>query len=116
MIELDQKGFEKSDLELTRKAAEEDYMVYRKKAQEAEIVNALNREKIVNVNLADAAGVNYKPTSPKLMTNLMVFFVIGLIAALVGALLAEHISPVVRGEDTVRRQLGLEVLATIPEA
>lgn len=116
MIELDQKGFEKSDLELARKATEEDYMVYRKKAQEAEIVNALNREKIVNVNLADAAGVNYKPVSPKLMTNLMVFIIIGLIAALVGALLAEHISPVVRGENSVRRQLGLEVLATIPEA
>lgn len=116
MIELDQKGFEKSDLELARKATEEDYMVYRKKAQEAEIVNALNREKIVNVNLADAAGVNYKPVSPKLMTNLLVFIIFGFIAALVGALLAEHISPVVRGEDSVRRQLGLEVLATIPEA
>jgi len=116
MMELDQKGFEKNDLELTRKTVEEDYMVYRKKAQEAEIVSALNREKIVNINLADAAGVNYKPTSPKLMTNLMVFIIIGLIAALVAALLVEHISPVVRGEDTVRRQLGLEVLATIPEA
>lgn len=116
LMELDQRGFEKGDLELTRKTAEEDFMVYRKKAQESAIVSALNREKIVNVNLADAAGVNYKPVSPKLMTNFMVFMIIGLIAALVGALLAEHISPVVRGEASVRRQLGLEVLATIPEA
>ena len=116
MLEMDQKGFEKNDLELTRKAAEEDYMVYRKKAQEADIVNALNREKIVNVNLADAAGVNYNPISPKPATNFMVFIIVGLIAAITGALLAERINPVVRGEDSVRRQLGMEVLASIPEA
>jgi uncharacterized protein involved in exopolysaccharide biosynthesis len=116
IIELDQKGIEKSDLERTRTVTEDDYLLYRKKAREAEIINALNREKILNVNLADAASVNYKPVSPKLMTNLVVFIVIGLIAAMAGALLAERINPVVRSAESVRRQLGMEVLASIPEA
>jgi uncharacterized protein involved in exopolysaccharide biosynthesis len=116
LTELDQRGFEKGDLERTRTLTEEAYMLYHKKAQEAQIVSALNREKIVNVNLADAASVNYKPVSPKPFTNLAVSIVVGLIASLTAALIAERISPVARSEESIRRQLGLEVLASIPEA
>jgi len=114
VIELDRKSYEKSDLERARTVSEDAYLLYRKKAQEAEIVNALNQEKIVNVSLADPASANYRPVAPKPFTNLAVLVVVGLIAALAGAFIAERFNPVVRGEESVRR-FGMEVLASIPE-
>ncbi len=116
LLELDQKSFEKQDLERTRAVNEDAYLLYRKKAQEAEISNALNREKIVNVSLADAASVNYRPVSPRPLVNLAVLVLAGLITAIGSALTLEQLNPVVRTEEGLRHQFGLEVLASIPEA
>jgi uncharacterized protein involved in exopolysaccharide biosynthesis len=115
LMELDQKGFEKTELERTRTINEDAYLLYRKKAQEAEIVKALNQEKIVNVNLADAASVNYRPVNPRPLVNLMVLIIIGLIGGVAGALAIEQMNPVVRSAEGVRRQFGVEVLASIPK-
>jgi uncharacterized protein involved in exopolysaccharide biosynthesis len=116
LLELDQKSFEKQDLERSRAVNEDAYLLYRKKAQEAEISNALNREKIVNVSLADAASVNYRPVSPRPLVNLAVLVLAGLITAIGSALTLEQLNPVVRTEESLRHQFGLEVLASIPEA
>ncbi len=116
LLELDQKSFEKQDLERSRAVNEDAYLLYRKKAQEAEISNALNREKIVNVSLADAASVNYRPVSPRPLVNLAVLVLVGLITAIGSALALERLNPVVRTEESLHHQFGLEVLASIPEA
>ena len=78
---FDTKSLERADLERARAINEEAYLLYRKKAQEADIVNALNRERIVNFSLAEAPGVNRRPVSPKPLINLAVLMVVGLVAA-----------------------------------
>ncbi len=116
MIELDQKSYEKNDLERTRTVNEEAYLLYHKKSQEAEIANALTLEKVANVSLADAASPNYKPISPKPALNFAVFMLVGLLAAIAGAIAVEKMNPAVRNEASVRRHLGIEVLASISDA
>jgi uncharacterized protein involved in exopolysaccharide biosynthesis len=79
---FDAKSLERNDLERARAVNEEAYLLYRKKAQEADIVNALNQERIVNFSLAEPPGVNRKPVSPRPLVNLLALTLIGLMAAI----------------------------------
>jgi uncharacterized protein involved in exopolysaccharide biosynthesis len=76
------KSLERADLERARALNEEAYLLYRKKAQETDIINALNQERIVNFSLAEAPGVNRTPVSPKPLINLAALSVVGLAAAI----------------------------------
>jgi uncharacterized protein involved in exopolysaccharide biosynthesis len=97
---FDAKSLERADLERARAVAEEAFLLYHKKAQEAEISNVMNQAKIANINLAQPASVNHKPVSPKLLINLVVLLVIGLLAGLAAVLFVER-------ENLVRPQLAL---------
>jgi hypothetical protein len=77
----DTRSLERADLERVRTVNEEAYLLYRKKAQEADIANALNQERIVNFSLAEAPSANHKPVSPKLLINFAVLVAVGLMAA-----------------------------------
>src|SRR5262249_21911192 len=78
---FDIKSIERVDLERERAVNEEAYLLYHKKAQETDIVNALNQERIVNFSLAEAPSVNRRQVSPKPLINLAVLVVVGLMAA-----------------------------------
>ena len=77
---FDMKSLERADLERVRTVNEEAYLLYHKKAQEADIVNALNQERIVNFSLADAPSADHKPVSPRPLINLAILVVVGLMA------------------------------------
>ncbi len=87
---FDAKSLERAELERARAVNEEAYLVYHKKAQEAEISNVMNLAKITNVNLAQPASVNHKPVSPKPLLNLAVLLVVGLLAGLATVLYVER--------------------------
>jgi uncharacterized protein involved in exopolysaccharide biosynthesis len=116
VIELDRQSFTRAELERARAVNEEAYLLYHKKAQEAEISRSLDREKVVNVSLAEAARPAAQPVSPKPMTNFVVLCAVGLLAALAGAVAAEKLNPLLRHEDEVRSRYKIRVLARIPEA
>jgi uncharacterized protein involved in exopolysaccharide biosynthesis len=78
---FDVKSLERADLERARAVNEEAYLLYRKKAQESDIVDALNLERIVNFTLAEPPSVNHRPVSPKPLINFAVLMVVGLLAA-----------------------------------
>jgi uncharacterized protein involved in exopolysaccharide biosynthesis len=78
---FDMKSIERVDLERERAVNEEAYLLYHKKAQETDIVNALNQERVVNFSLAEAPSANRRPVSPKPLINLAVLVVVGLMAA-----------------------------------
>ena len=89
-------------------------MLYQKKAQEAEITNALNQQKVVNVNLAEAAQRSSRPVSPKPFVNLAVFILVGILTALAGCFAAEMLNPYLRTEEQVQRRYKMKILARIP--
>lgn len=114
VIQLDQKSFKRAELERTRAINEEAYLLYHKKAQEADIARALNKERVVNVSLAEAATAADRPVSPKPLINFVVLCVLGFIAGVAGAVLKEKLHPILRHEDDLRRRYKLRVLAKIP--
>jgi uncharacterized protein involved in exopolysaccharide biosynthesis len=115
LLEMDRRTFEKAELERTRAINEEAYLLYQKKAQEAEITKSLNRQKVVNVNLAEAAQRASRPVSPKPLLNLVMLLLVGSLAALAGSLIAEKMNPYLRSEEQVRRRYKLKILARIPD-
>ncbi|HEX4948216.1 MAG TPA: GumC family protein [Blastocatellia bacterium] len=115
LLEVDRRTFEKAELERTRAVNEEAYLLYQKKAQEADITKALNQQRIVNVNLAEAAQRASRPVSPKPLLNLAVLSVVGLLAALAGCFVAEKMNPYLRSKEQVQRRYRLKILAQIPD-
>jgi len=55
-LKLDQQSVVQQELLRTAKADEDSYLLFRKKAREARIADALDQSKIVNVAVAEAAS------------------------------------------------------------
>jgi uncharacterized protein involved in exopolysaccharide biosynthesis len=87
---FDAKSLEREGLERNRQLSQEAYLLYYKKAQEADIVNALDQQRVVNISLAEAATINRKPVSPKPLINFAVLLVLGLISAVAMAVFTER--------------------------
>ncbi|MBL8204157.1 MAG: hypothetical protein JNM09_08005 [Blastocatellia bacterium] len=115
LLEIDRRTFDKAELERTRAINEEAYLLYQKKAQETEITKALNHQKVVNVNLAEAAQRSSTPISPKPLLNLVVLLLVGALAALAGCFAAEKMKPYLRSEEQVERRYKIKILARIPD-
>jgi uncharacterized protein involved in exopolysaccharide biosynthesis len=96
------------------KAAEDKYLLYAGKREEARIGDALDRQGILNVAVAQ------EPTVPALPAHsVWKFVVLGLIAACVGGIgsgfAADYLSPSFRTPDEVVRYLHSPVLASLPK-
>jgi uncharacterized protein involved in exopolysaccharide biosynthesis len=112
---LETAGAAQDDLIRDAKTAEDNYLLYARKREEARISDALDQNGIVNVSIAEAAIVPALPT-----LHLGWLFAAGLFAGLtvsVGAAYAiDRIDPSFRTPDELGRYLDLRVLAAIPES
>lgn len=114
LLEVDRWAFEKAELERTRTINEDAWLLYQKKAQEAGVSKALNRHKVVNVSLAEAAHSSTRPISPKPLVNLIVLLVLGVLIALAATVLAERLNPRLRSEEQIQKRYKSRVLARLP--
>jgi uncharacterized protein involved in exopolysaccharide biosynthesis len=109
---LDQKEAVEQDLLRDKKAQEDNYLLYQRKQEEARISNALDRSRIVNVAVAEAAAV---PALPSRSRGLILLA--GLLAAIavsVAALAtAEYLNPSFRTSEDVQESLDVPVLASV---
>jgi uncharacterized protein involved in exopolysaccharide biosynthesis len=112
---LDQKSAVQQDLVRDVKAAEDNYLLYVHKREEARISDALDSKRIVNVSIAEAATVPALPDS-----HLGWVLVGGLFAAgmtsVGAAYTADRLDPSFRTPEELGRYLDVRVLASIPEA
>jgi len=111
--QLDRKSTTRNDLVRSVKAAEDNYLLYLHKREEARISDALDSQRIVNVSIAEAAAV---PALP--MLNLGWLLVGGLFAAGItsvgAAYAADRIDPCFQSPDELGSYLDVRVLASIP--
>ena len=110
---LDEKGATQNDLVRAAKAAEQNYLMYLQKQEEARISDALDRNRIVNVAIAESATVPALPTHSTLFTLLLG----GLLAtglSLASAYVADYIDPSFRTPQELYNTLDVPVLAAVP--
>lgn len=117
MDTLNSKAFEVESLYRDARAAEEDYLLYRKKFEEARISAAMDQEKFINVTVAQPAQMPRAPEPRGLILKLLVSVFVGLIGGVSLAFGMETFldRSFTTGED-IERRLGIPHLASIPDS
>jgi uncharacterized protein involved in exopolysaccharide biosynthesis len=111
---LDQQGMFQDDLVRNVKTSEENYLLYLHKREEARISDALDRKRIVNVSIAEAATIPALSTLHLAWVLIGGFFAAGIVS--VGSAYAvDRLDPSFRTPDELSRYLDMKVLASIPE-
>jgi len=103
------------DLQREKKEAEDNYQLYAKKREEARIADELDRQKITNVSIAEAAAVPQLPSSPNRPLNLVLGVFLAAFLSLGSVFSAEMLSDVVYTPGQLEAMTGAKVLATVPE-
>jgi uncharacterized protein involved in exopolysaccharide biosynthesis len=111
--ELGERAIQQQELQNDLKAAEDKYLLYAGKREEARIGDALDQGGILNVTIAE------QPVVPPLPTHSAFFFgCIGLVAAATSgtgiAFAADRLNPAFRTPDEVMAHMGTPVLASLP--
>src|SRR5204863_4791102 len=102
------------DLVRQAKAAEENFLLYSRKQEEARISNALDRQRIVNISIAQPPTASPSPVSPRWTLNLALGFLLAVLLSIVLALTVDQMDPSFRTPDEVEAFLSLPVLAALP--
>ena len=115
--DLNEKGFEIESLSREANAAEEDYLLYRKKHEEARISAAMDQQKLINVSVAEPAQRPLAPESRGLKIRLLAGLLAGILGGLGLALAVEvYFDHSFTTGDDLERVLGIPHLASIPDS
>jgi len=93
---------------------EEKYRTWLQRVEEARVSEEMNRKKMADIRVIQAADVPAKPITPKKGWNLLLGMLLGAVAGLGVAFLSEYISESFSTPGIAGKQLALPVLATIP--
>ena len=91
--ELGEQGYVRRRLDREREIADSTYLLYAKKGEEARVSEALDKEGIINVRVAEPARVPLKPVSPNVALNLILGLIGGLALGLGATFVLEYLNP-----------------------
>jgi uncharacterized protein involved in exopolysaccharide biosynthesis len=111
---LERNEVVQDDLIRTVKATEENYLLYRRKEEEARISDALDRRRIINVAIAEAATVPSLPSSHRSLT-LVMGLLLATAVSLGLAFGSDYLDPTFRTPDEMTSFLNIPVLAAMPQ-
>jgi uncharacterized protein involved in exopolysaccharide biosynthesis len=112
--QLGEDAIRQDDLTSSEKAAQENYLLYVKKREEARMGDALDEGGIVNVAIAEQPVVPALPVWPAGVV-VLVGFAAALTAGTGAAFAADYLDPALRTPEEVLRCLEIPVLPSIPE-
>ena len=110
--DLDRKGVIEESLVRDKNTEEANYLLYQRKQEEARISDALDRSRIINVAVAEAAAVPVVPARSSIFI-LMAGLVAAIVISLSAAAVAEFLNPSLVTPDDVKLFLDVPVLASI---
>lgn len=112
--ELVQRELRYQQLQRQKKIVEENYLLYKKKAEEMRIIKEMDRWNITSVELIHDPIPPLDPIWPRKKLILLLTLFVSFLMGLAGAFVKEAMSATFeRGEDV--EKLGISHLATIPE-
>jgi uncharacterized protein involved in exopolysaccharide biosynthesis len=88
--------------------------LYRRRMQEARVSEAMDKERMVNVEVVQKPGLTL-PRAETQQRSALLALLSGLVVALGGAFGAEYFNRTVKSERDVERQLGLPMLGSIAD-
>src|SRR5437667_9290889 len=112
---LNETGIQEQDLIRAAKTAEENYLLYSRKQEEARISDALDQKRIVNVSVAEEPTVPGIPSSPSWPLNLALGFVMACFISLALGFGLDYLDRSFRTPREVEIYLGIPVLASLPQ-
>ena len=112
--QLGEDAITQDDLTSSEKAAQDNYLLYVKKREEARMGDALDQGGIVNVAIAEQPVVPPLPVWPAGVV-VLVGFVAALTSGTGAAFAADRMDPALRTPEEVMRCLEIPVLASLPE-
>jgi uncharacterized protein involved in exopolysaccharide biosynthesis len=116
MLELlDQKGFTTEGLRREAKAAEDAYMLYHRKHEEARISAAMDQQKIVNVSIAQPAQRPLRPVGPRKALSLLLGLLLGALGGLGLAFVSEYFDHSLTTGRDLETRVGIPLLGSIPD-
>lgn len=99
---------------ILKRIAETNRALYDSLLERYNSLNAAAGAAANNVALVDSATVPKDPSSPVLLLNLAIAFVIGVVLAAVAVFVREHFDDTIKEPSDVERKLGLPLLGLIP--
>lgn len=109
--EVAQQGFQRE-----AKVAQDTFLLYQRKKEEARISEALNRQGIVNVAVTEPPSVPILPTGSHPAWRLLMGFVLASLVSVGSAFGAEKLDPTFQTPDQLQDYIDLPVLAVFPES
>lgn len=114
LVGLQQKSVQFDRLQQEAKNRRDTYELYVKREQEARISQAMDDQKLVNVNIVQRPALPLARADAQ-RVSAVVAVIAGLVIGLAAAFAGEFLSPSLRSESDVGRHLGLPLLASIGE-
>jgi uncharacterized protein involved in exopolysaccharide biosynthesis len=111
---MGQKEIKQADLLRAQKADEDNYLLYLRKQEEARISDALDRQRISNVVVAEAATVPFKPQGRRLLIMMIGGFLAGLLSVMSG-FAVDYWNPSFRTPEEIESFLDSPVVAAFPK-
>lgn len=111
--ELKKKSFAYDRLEREVHAKKEALSLYKKKAEEARISDAMDERKFGNAYILERATLPLQPAGPALWIMLLITVLGSITIAVAGAFAIEFFNTTLRDDADVEEQIGLPLLATI---
>lgn len=111
--QLEGKALAQADLQRAIKTAEENYTLYLRKQEEARMADALDRQRILNVAIAERATVPALADT-NLKAQLLAALMLAMFLSVGLAWVKDYWDASFRTPDEVRQYLNLPVLAAIP--
>jgi uncharacterized protein involved in exopolysaccharide biosynthesis len=114
MVTLQQKSIEYDRLDQEVRNSRETYELYVKREQEARISQAMDEQKLVNVDVVQRPALPL-PRADTQRTSVAILILAGLVLGLGAAFGREYMGRSLRSEHDVGRHLGLPLLASIAD-
>ena len=113
---LNEKAFELDALHRQAQTAQEEYLLYRKKHEEARISEAMDQQKLINVTIVQPAQ---RPLKPEAL-NLRLLVLFGLLGGILGGIGLAFTTEFYLDHSfttgyEIERRLGISHIASIPE-